>query len=106
MQMNLLKIWFNEFFQNAQIRDISSGLLLSPSVAAVVAEEESGAQRNWSSFFVAVRVLVSRLIDDSAYRDVSVGREISVIFTLNGPLIYRHKTSNDVRNESARSLRK
>jgi hypothetical protein len=106
METSLLKIWFNEFFQNAQASHISSGLLRTPSVASVVAEEESGAQRNWSSFFVALRVLVSRLIDDSAYRDVSVGREISVIFTLNGPLIYRHKTSNDVRNESTRSLRK
>jgi hypothetical protein len=34
-----------------------------------------------------------------------LGREISVIFTSNGPLVYRLETNNDVQNEPARSSR-
>jgi hypothetical protein len=83
----------------------SGAVLLPPSAISVIAEEESRTHRNRSSFFVAIRTLASRLVDDSAYRDVSLGREISVIFTSSGPLVYRLETNNDVQNQPARSSR-
>ncbi|MBV8815758.1 MAG: hypothetical protein JO271_14810 [Verrucomicrobia bacterium] len=39
--------------------------------------------------FGTVRDVFSGLIDDSAYQQVALGREISVVFTTQGPLVYR-----------------
>ena len=83
----------------------SGAVLFPPSATSVIAEEESRTHRNRLSFFVAVRAFASRVIDGSAYQDVSLGREIFVIFTSNGPLVYRLETNNDVQNEPARSSR-
>ena len=57
------------------------------------------------SFLANLRTFLFGLVDRSAFQDVSLGREISVVFTSNGPLVYRRQTNNDVRNEPARSLR-
>jgi hypothetical protein len=46
------------------------------------------------SFFRAVRVFLSGPIDSSAFQEVSLGREVSIIFTSNGPLIYRWEANN------------
>jgi hypothetical protein len=80
----------------------SGAVLLPPSATSAIPTEES--RSNWSGFSVAVRAFLSGLVDDSAYQDVSLGREISVIFTSNGPLVYRPETNNDVQNKPARSL--
>jgi hypothetical protein len=61
--------------------------------ASLVGGEQNRPYGNWSNFSVAIRTLASRLIDHSAYRDVSLGREISVIFTSNGPVVYRPETN-------------
>ena len=67
-----------------------SGAVPLPAWAAsLVGGEENRPYCNWSNFSVAIRTLESRLIDDSAYRDVSLGRETSVIFTSTGPVVYR-----------------
>ena len=71
----------------------SGAVPLPARVASLVGGEENRPYRNWSNFSVAIRTLESRLIDDSAYRDVSLGREISVIFTSNGPVVYRLETN-------------
>src|ERR1700674_1047359 len=42
-----------------------------------------------NSFFRAVRVFLSGLVDSSAFHEVSLGREVSIDFTSNGPLIHR-----------------
>src|SRR5260370_9757472 len=83
-----------------------SGAVLRPPLAiSANPDEESRSHRNRSSFFVAVRAFLSGLLDDSAYQHVSLGREVSVIFTSNGPLVYRVETNNDVQNKPARSSR-
>lgn len=45
-------------------------------------------------FFRRVRSLFSALLDNSAFQEVSLGREISVIFTTNAPLVYRCRADN------------
>jgi Protein of unknown function (DUF1232) len=45
-------------------------------------------------FFGGVRFLFSGLLDKSAFQEVSLGREISVIFTANAPLVYRCRADN------------
>src|SRR5260370_20132543 len=81
----------------------SGAVLLPPLAISANPDEESRSHRNWSSFFVAVRAFLSGLIDNSAFQDVSLGREISVVFTSNGPLVYRVETNNDLQNKPARS---
>jgi hypothetical protein len=83
----------------------SGAVLLPHSAVSVIPDEKTDRPRYWSSFLVAVRAFVSGLIDDSAYQHVSLGREIFVIFTLNGPLVYRAERNNDVQNKPARSSR-
>jgi hypothetical protein len=77
-----------------------------PSRLSMIRKEERCSDRRRVSFLAAVRALVRRLVDDSAYHEVSLRREISVIFTANGPLIYQPRANDDVRNEQARSSRK
>jgi hypothetical protein len=84
----------------------SGAVPLPPLAVSGIPAEESRSHRNWFSFFVAVRAFVSGLIDDSAYQHVSLGREIFVVFTSNGPLVYRAERNNDVQNEPPRSSSK
>jgi hypothetical protein len=83
----------------------SGGLLLPPSAVSAIPDKETDRSPYWSSFFVAVRSFVSGLVDDSAYQHVSLDREVSVIFTSNGPLVYRAAMNNDVQNKPAGSSR-
>jgi Protein of unknown function (DUF1232) len=50
--------------------------------------------RNANRFFRGVRFIFSGLLDNSAFQEVSLGREVSVVFTTNGPLVYRCRTVN------------
>jgi len=84
----------------------SGAVPLPPLAVSGIPTEESRSHRNRSSFCVAVRAFLSGLIDISAFQDVSLGREISVVFTSNGPLVYRAERNNDVQSKPARSSRK
>ena len=50
--------------------------------------------RHTDRFFRGVRFLFSSLLDNSAFQEVSLGREVSVIFTTNAPLVYRCRADN------------
>jgi hypothetical protein len=41
------------------------------------------------SFLRAARVFLSGLVDDCPFQEVSLRREASILFTGNGPLVYR-----------------
>lgn len=82
-----------------------SGAVLFPSSASIICEEEGRNYRSRRNFFIAIRAFVCGLVDDSAYREVSLGRETAIIFTANGPVIYQPETHDDVRNRPARSSR-
>jgi len=79
------------------------GAVLFPSVDGPIQIEQSCRTRSWGGLIAALRTFVCRLVDDSAFREISLGREISVIFTLNGPLIYRHNANSAVDLGSALS---
>src|SRR5260221_1350676 len=68
--------------------------------SSIILEERHGVSRNTRRFFSAVRAVLSHLVDSSAFEEISSGREVSVIFTANGPLIYRWESKN--QNPSAR----
>jgi hypothetical protein len=53
------------------------------------------------SFLSAARVFLSGLVDSSPFQEVSLRREASILFTGNGPLVYRWEADNGDRPESA-----
>ena len=53
------------------------------------------------SFLRAARVFLSGLVDNSPFQEVSLRREASILFTCNGPLVYRWEADNGDRSESA-----
>jgi hypothetical protein len=70
---------------------------------STILDEGQRPSRSAYSVFRVIRLLLSALVDRSAFQDISSSREISVIFTSNGPLVYRLETNNDVQNKPARS---
>src|SRR5258708_33792626 len=46
------------------------------------------------SFWRAARVFLSGLVDNSPFQEVSLRREASILFTGNGPLVYRWDADN------------
>ena len=61
--------------------------------------------RCWFTVVRPLRVVLSGLLDSSPYRQISSGREISVVFTANGPLLYRCETDNAGNPNAVGSLR-
>jgi hypothetical protein len=75
-----------------------------PDAATAPVVSNSGLSRTGAhKFFRAVRVFVSSIVDSSAFQDVSVHQQVAIIFTSNGPLIYRYEPNKDVLNRPARS---
>ena len=52
------------------------------------------------SFLRAARVFLSGLLDSSPFQEVSLRREASILFTCNGPLVYRWEADNGDKPES------
>ena len=69
---------------------------LPPEGAApsIILDDRHRVGRNTDRFFRGVRFLFSGLLDSSAFQEVSLGREVSVIFTTNTPLVYRCRADN------------
>ncbi|MBV8098837.1 MAG: hypothetical protein JOZ31_06745 [Verrucomicrobia bacterium] len=57
---------------------------------------ESSGRRCWYAFFRSLRAALSRVLDSSAYDQISLGREVSVAFTSQGPVVYRYGRNNAV----------
>jgi benzaldehyde dehydrogenase (NAD) len=71
------------------------------AASSTILDEEHRLSRSVHSFFRAVRVFLSGLVDSSAFQEVSLGREVSIVFTSNGPLIYRWEANNGEQRETA-----
>jgi Protein of unknown function (DUF1232) len=65
---------------------------LPPEDAAPSIRHRVGRKAN--RCFRGVRFIFSGLLDSSAFQEVSLGREVSVVFTTNGPLVYRCRADN------------
>jgi hypothetical protein len=51
-------------------------------------------ERCWCRLFRFVQAILNGLVDSSPYQQASLGREISVAFTSQGPVLYRHGLVN------------
>jgi hypothetical protein len=57
---------------------------------------EGNSRRSWYAFFRSLRAAISGMLDSSAYDQISLGREVSVAFTSQGPVIYRYGRNSAV----------
>jgi hypothetical protein len=73
----------------------SDTILPCRAALSVNLDEGYRPSRSAHSFLRVVRVFLSGLIDSSAFHNDSLGREVSVIFTSNGPLIYRWESNKE-----------
>ena len=55
---------------------------------------ESGGLQFGSAFFRSLRAVLSGVLDGSAYDQISLGREVFVAFTSQGPVVYRFGCNN------------
>jgi hypothetical protein len=60
-----------------------------PAAPPVTLDQRHRLSRTPRSFLRAARVFLSGLVDSSPFREVSLRREASILFTCNGPLVYR-----------------
>jgi hypothetical protein len=57
---------------------------------------EGAGRRCLFAFFRSLRAVLSGVLDSSPYDQVSVGREVSVAFTSQGPVVYRYRRNSAV----------
>jgi hypothetical protein len=72
-----------------------SDIILPCQAAPSTLDEGYRPSRSAHGFLRVVRIFLSDLIDSSAFHSDSLGREVSVIFTSNGPLTYRWESNNE-----------
>jgi hypothetical protein len=65
-----------------------------PVAPSIILDKGGRLSHRTDRFFRVARVFLSGLIDGSAFHNDSLGREVSVLFTSNGPLIYRWESKN------------
>jgi uncharacterized membrane protein YkvA (DUF1232 family) len=70
---------------------------------SIISDEGDGLRRTANSFFWAVRVFLSGLVDRSAFQHISLNREVSVVFTSTGPLLYRCEMNNPTNTDQGSS---
>jgi hypothetical protein len=74
------------------------------AASSIILEEGHCPSRGVHGFFRAVRVSLSGAVNSSGFQEVSLGREVSIVFTSNGPLIYRWEANNGEQRETAGRL--
>jgi hypothetical protein len=59
----------------------------------------------WHSLVRSIRAILRGSLDSSAYQQFSLSREISIVFTSQGPLLYRGSARNTAHSTTQRSNR-
>jgi hypothetical protein len=72
----------------------SDALPQASAAPSITLDDRRRLGRHTDRFFRGVRFLFSGLLDNSALQEVSLGREVSVMFTTNAPLVYRCRPDN------------
>jgi hypothetical protein len=57
---------------------------------------EGASRRCLFTFFRSLRAVLSGGLDSSPYDQVSLGREVSVVFTSQGPVVFRYGRNSPV----------
>jgi hypothetical protein len=73
----------------------SDTILRGPTAPSVILDKGERLSHSAHRFFRVARVFLSELIDSGAFHNHSLGREVSVLFTSTGPVIYRWESNNE-----------
>jgi hypothetical protein len=73
----------------------SDTILRGPTAPSVILDKGGRLSHSAHRFFRVARVFLSGLIDSCAFHNHSLGREVSVLFTSTGPVIYRWESNNE-----------
>jgi hypothetical protein len=75
--------------------------LPAKAAAPSILDDRHRMSRMAERIFRGVRFLCSGLLDNTAFQEVSLGQEVSVIFTANTPLVYRCRADNAPEGSTA-----
>lgn len=81
--------------KGGRLSDSAHRLNLSISLVCYLAHRLRRYADQASVLFRVARVFLSGLIDSGAFHNHSLGREVSVLFTSTGPVIYRWESKNE-----------
>ena len=73
----------------------SDTVLPGPAAPSAILDKGGCLSHSAHRFFRVARVILSGLIDSCAFHNHSLGREVSVLFTSTGPVIYRWESKNE-----------
>jgi hypothetical protein len=73
----------------------SDSILRGPTAPSIILDKGGRLSHSAHRFFRVARVFLSGLIDSCAFHNHSLGREVSVLFTSTGPVIYRLESNNE-----------
>jgi hypothetical protein len=73
----------------------SDTILPGPAAPSVILDKGGRLRHSAHRFFRVARVFLSGLIGSCAFHNYSLGREVSVLFTSTGPVIYRWESNNE-----------
>ena len=75
--------------------DSKEAVLACPATTVVTGNGvDSWTHRSWK-VFGTIRAFYFEWLDASPYYHVSLGREVSIVLTSNGPLVYRWESKNE-----------
>ena len=73
----------------------SDTILPGPTAPSVILDKGGRLSHSAHRFLRVARGFLSGLIDSCAFHNHSLGREVSVLFTSTGPVIYRWESNNE-----------
>jgi hypothetical protein len=66
-----------------------------PATTGINAAGVDSWTRRFGKFFRTIRAFCFQWFDASPYQQVSLGREVSMVVTSNGPLVYRWESKDE-----------
>ena len=80
----------------SEARDPESGVKASPVATCGTGSGADDCSDHRGNLFGTLRGLTSILLDSAPFRQISLNRELSIVWTSNGPLVYQSKSSNRI----------
>jgi hypothetical protein len=74
--------------------DPEEAVRVCPTTTVINTTGADSWTRRFGKVFRTIRAFCFQWFDASAYQHVSLGREVSMVLTANGPLVYRWESKN------------
>jgi hypothetical protein len=68
------------------------------ATAFVISDNAPPSSNGARKLFRAIRAFLSNVTNSSAFQDISLNQRVEIIFTSNGPIVYRCEPSKNTRN--------